>query len=384
MLVHMTDAFVVSAVRSPITRRKGPLSVVHPVDLAAQVLQAAVSRAGVEPELIEDVILGCVGQVGPQAFNIARVAALSAGLPDSVPGVTVDRQCGSSQQAIHFASQAIRSGDQDVVLAGGVEVMSAVPNGSSAAPELGLGHPRGGRNWQKRFGDEEISQFRGANMMAQRWGLPREQLEAFALRSHQRAVRAVEDGTFDQEIVPVDDVKRDVGPRGDTTLEKMAALNPVVPGTVITAALSSQISDGAAALVLASERAVERYGLTPLARIVATSVIGSDAVLMLDGPIPATAMVLDRAKLSVDEIDAFEINEAFASVPLAWEKELHIDPERVNVLGGAIALGHPLGATGARIMTTLIHQLRRTGGRYGLETICEGGGMANGTIIEAI
>ncbi|MFC4944282.1 acetyl-CoA C-acyltransferase [Pseudonocardia sp. GCM10023141] len=380
----MTEAYVVAAVRSPITRRRGPLSEVHPVDLAATVLAAAVERAGVDPAAVDDVILGCVGQVGAQAYNIARTAALSAGLPESVPGVTVDRQCGSSQQAVQFAAQAIRSGDQDVVIAGGVEVMSLVSIGASGSVELGMGHPRGGQGWAERFAGQDISQFRGANTMAERWGLTREDLERFALRSHQRAATAIDGGRFDDEIVAIGDVKRDNGARPDTTLEKMASLHPVVPGAIITAAVSSQISDGAAALVLASGDAVDRFGLTPLARVHATTVVGSDPVVMLSGPIPATERVLQRTGLSVDDIDLFEINEAFASVPLAWQRELGVDPEKVNVLGGAIALGHPLGATGARLMTTMVHELRRRGGRYGLQTICEGGGMANATIIEAV
>jgi len=380
----MTEVFVTAAVRSPVTRRRGPLSEIHPVDLMAQVLESAVARSGIDPALIDDVVLGCVGQVGAQAYNIARTAALSAGLPDSVPGVTVDRQCGSSQQAIQFATQAIRSGDQQVVIAGGIEVMSLVGIGASGASSLGMGHPRGGIRWRARFAEAEISQFRGAEMLAERWKISRKDMEAFALRSHQRASDAITAGTFDEEIVTVGATRRDNGARSDTTTEKMALLDPVIPGGLITAAVSSQISDGAAALVLASGKAVDQYGLNPLARVRATSVVGSDPVIMLSGPIPATERALARAELRAEDIDLFEVNEAFASVPLAWEKELQVDPDKVNVLGGAIALGHPLGATGARIMTTLVHQLRRTGGRLGLQAICEGGGMANATIIEVV
>jgi acetyl-CoA C-acetyltransferase len=380
----MTDVFVISAVRSPITRRRGPLSGVHPVDLMAEVLEGAVERARLDPAVIDDVILGCVAQVGAQAFDIARNSALSAGFPESVPGVTVDRQCGSSQQAIAFASQAIRSGDQDVVIAGGVEVMSLVGIGTSGDPSLGMGFPRGGERWRQRFGDTEISQFNGAELTARRWDISRADMEAFALRSHQRASEAIAGGVFDEEIVPIGDVKRDNGARPDTTLEKMATLSPVRPDGLITAAVSSQVSDGAAALVLASGEAVRRYGLQPLARIRATTVVGSDPVFMLTGPIPATQRALSRAGLATGDIDVYEINEAFACVPLAWEKELGIDPDRVNVHGGAIALGHPLGATGARLMTTLIHELRRSGRRVGLQTICEGGGQANATILELV
>ena len=380
----MTEVFIVSAARSPITRRRGPLSDIHPVDLAAQVIEGAVERARIDPDAVDDVIFGCVGQVGAQAYNIARTAGLSAGLPESVAGVTVDRQCGSSQQAIQFAAQAIRSGDQDVVVAGGVEVMSLVGIGASGDSELGMGHPRGGSRWRKRFDGVEISQFNGAELMAERWSLTREELEMFALRSHRRAYEAIENGYFDEEIIPIGNVERDNGARPDTTLEKMASLDPVVPGGRITAAVSIQISDGAAALVLASGEAVERYHLEPLVRIRATTVIGSDPVVMLSGPMPATRKALERTGLTTADIDLFEVNEAFAPVPLAWQKEFDVDPDKVNVLGGAIALGHPLGATGARIMTTLVHQIRRTGVRRGLQTICEGGGMANATIVEAV
>jgi acetyl-CoA C-acetyltransferase len=382
----MTDAYIVSAVRTPVGRRHGGLSTAHPADLGGHAIRAAVERSGVDPAVVDDVILGCVSQVGAQAFNVARTATLAAGLPETVPATTVDRQCGSSQQALHFASQAIRSGDMDVVVAGGVEVMSLVPIGSPAVlgKEAGLGHPRSGRRWTERYGDQEISQFRGAEMIAAEWDVDREAMEAFALESHQRAARAVDAGLFDDEIEPWEDVIRDEGPRRDTTLEKMAGLSPVTEGGVITAAVASQISDGAAALVLASGDAVERHGLTPLARVHTTAVVGCDPVTMLSGPIPATARVLERSGLKLDEIDHFEVNEAFAPIVLAWLRATGADPDRTNPLGGAIALGHPLGATGARLTTTMVHELRRSGGRYGLQTMCEGGGLANATIIEIV
>ncbi|WP_107775021.1 acetyl-CoA C-acyltransferase [Nocardioides sediminis] len=382
----MTDAYIVSAVRTPVGRRRGGLSSAHPVDLAGHAIRAAVERSGVAPELVDDVILGCVSQVGAQAFNVARTATLAAGLPETVPATTVDRQCGSSQQAVHFAAQAIRSGDMDLVVAGGVEVMSLVPIGSPAVlgQEAGMGHPRSGLRWAERYGDQEISQFRGAEMIAAEYGVDRRQMEEFALESHQRAARAVEAGAFDDEIEPWEGVKRDEGPRPDTTLEKMAGLAPVTEGGVLTAAVASQISDGAAALVIASGEAVERHGLEPLARVHTTAVVGCDPVTMLSGPIPATARVLERSRLKLEQIDHFEVNEAFAPIVLAWLKATGADPERTNPLGGAIALGHPLGATGARLMTTMVHALRRSGGRYGLQTMCEGGGLANATVIEII
>jgi acetyl-CoA C-acetyltransferase len=382
----MTDAYIVEAVRSPVGRRGGGLAHLHAADLSAHVIRALVERSSVDPGAIDDVIWGCVGQVGAQSFNVGRTAALSAGLPEHVPATTIDRQCGSSQQAVHFAAQAVRSGDQDIVIAGGVETMSSIPLGSPATlgVDAGMGHPRGGEGWRQRYGDQEISQFRGAEMIAARWGVSRTQMEEFALQSHRRAARAVDGGVFDAEIAPIGGVARDEGPRRDTTLEKMATLEPLVPGGTLTAAAASQISDGAAALLIASERACERYGLTPIARVHTTAVVGSDPVEMLSGPIPATEAVLRRAGLAIGDIDTIEINEAFASVVLAWIAETGADAGRVNPLGGAIALGHPLGATGARLMTTMVHQLIRTGGRFGLQTMCEGGGMANATIIERL
>ena len=382
----MSDAYVVSAVRTPVGRRRGGLSGVHPADLAGHAIAAAVERAGVAGELVDDVILGCVSQIGAQAFNVARTAALAAGLPERVPGVTVDRQCGSSQQAVHFASQAVRSGDMDVVVAGGVEVMSLVPIGSGATVgvEAGMGHPRGGARWAERYGDALVDQFNGEEAIAREWDIDRRAMEEFALESHRRAAGAVAAGLFADEIVPFGDVSVDEGPRPETTLEKMAGLAPVREGGLLTAAVASQISDGAAALVIASGNAVDRHGLTPLARVHTTAVVGCDPLTMLAGPIPATEVVLARSGLTIDQIDHFEVNEAFAPIVMAWQKATGASRERTNPLGGAIALGHPLGATGARLMTTMVHQLRRSGGRFGLQTMCEGGGMANATVIEAL
>ncbi|WP_046470185.1 acetyl-CoA C-acetyltransferase [Allosalinactinospora lopnorensis] len=382
----MPEAYIVEALRSPVGRRGGGLSAVHPNDLGGHVLTALVGRTGIDPTAVDDVIFGCVDQMGAQAANIARNAWLSAGLPETVPGTTLDRQCGSAQQAIHFAAQAVMSGTQDLVVAGGVEVMSRVP---MAGPALvghreGMGFPYGGAGWGRRYGDQEISQFRGAELIAEKWNISREDMEELALASHERAVAATSAGLFAEEIVPLGEVVHDEGPRSDSSREKMAALAPLREGGRLTAAVSSQISDGAAAMLVASERAVRVHGLAPLARIHAMTVVGSDPVLMLTGPIPATDAVLAKAGLTLDDIDLFEVNEAFASVVLAWKKESGAPLDRTNVLGGAIALGHPLGATGARLMTTMVHHLRRTGGRYGLQTMCEGGGMANATLVERL
>jgi acetyl-CoA C-acetyltransferase len=381
----MAEAFIVGAVRTPIGKRNGALAGVHPVDLAAHALRGLVDRTGIDPAAVDDVIMGCVSQIGPQTFDIARNAWLSAGLPESVPGVTIDRQCGSSQQAVHFAAQAVMSGTQDLVVAAGVESMSIVTMGSSVMlpAQAGMPAPFGPR-WRERYGDQEISQFRGAQMMCEQWDLKRSQLEEYALESHRRAVRATDEGRFEREIVPLDGFSRDEGPRRDTSLEKMAGLAPLRDGWEITAAAASQISDGAAAVLIASAAAVDRYGLTPLARVHSMAVIGSDPVIMLTGPIEATGKVLGRAGLSVDDIDVFEVNEAFAPVVLAWSAEAGASLERTNPNGGAIALGHPLGATGAILMTKLVHELQRSGGRYGLQTMCEGGGQANATIIERV
>ena len=380
----MAEVYIVSAVRSPVGRRGGGLAGVHPADLSAHVMRAAVETAAIDPAAVDDVVWGCVDQVGAQATNIARTGWLSAGLPESVPGTTVDRQCGSSQQAVSFAAYGILAGQQDLVLAGGVEVMSLVPiwSPASVGAAQGLGHPFGGDGWAARYGDAEVSQFYGAELIADRWDISRADMEDLALASHQRALAAQAAGAFADEIVPYAALAADEGPRADTSLEKMAALKTVREGGKVTAAVSSQVSDGAAALLLASEAAVRTHGLTPLARIHALTVVGSDPIVMLDGPIAATERVLGRAGLAINDIDQAEVNEAFAPVVLAWLKATGADPARTNPLGGAIALGHPLGATGARLMVTLVHALRRSGGRYGLQTMCEGIGMANATVIE--
>jgi acetyl-CoA C-acetyltransferase len=380
------EAYIVGAVRTPVGRRNGGLAQVHPADLAAVVLSELVRRAGVEPTEVDDVYLGCVDQMGPQSGNVARMAWLTAGLPESVPGVTLDRQCGSSQQAVHFAAQAVMSGQADLVVAGGVETMSSVPLQSPVIIGEGLGMPApwAGKGWVERYGDQEISQFRGAELIAEKWAISRQEMEAFAFESHRRALAAQDGGVFDAEIVTAFGVCADEGPRRDSTAERLAGLATLRPGGRITAAVSSQISDGAAALLVASEDAVGRHGLTPLARVHSMSAVGSDPVLMLTGPIQATEAALARGGLELSDIDAFEVNEAFASVVLAWQRETGADLERTNINGGAIALGHPLGATGARLMTSLVHHLHRTGGRYGLQTMCEGGGMANATIIERV
>ncbi|MFI7128017.1 acetyl-CoA C-acetyltransferase [Nonomuraea sp. NPDC050153] len=382
----MAEAFIVDAVRTPVGRRKGGLSQVHPADLGAHVLRSLVTRTGIDPGDVDDVYFGCVSQMGAQTGNIARTSWLAAGLPQHVPGTTVDRQCGSSQQAVHFAAQAVMSGTADLVVAGGVEVMSLVPIAGPAVvgEREGMGTPYDGEGWRTHFGEEEVSQFRGAELIARMWKVSREDMERFAMNSHRRAVAAWADGVFADEVVPAFGLAADEGPRADTTLEKMAGLRTLSEGGRLTAAVSSQISDGAAALLVASQDAVRRHGLTPLARVHSMAVVGSDPIYMLTGPIPATEKILDRAGLSIDAMDLIEINEAFASVVLAWQKETGAAPERTNAFGGAIALGHPLGATGARLMTTLVHQLRRTGGRYGLQTMCEGGGMANATIVERV
>ncbi|MGW7355294.1 acetyl-CoA C-acetyltransferase [Streptomyces sp. NPDC054802] len=385
----MPEAYIVEAVRSPVGKRGGGLSAVHPADLGAHVLRALMERSGADPAAVEDVVLGCVDTVGPQAGDIARTCWLAAGLPEEVPGVTVDRQCGSSQQAVHFAAQGVLSGTQDLVVAGGTQSMSQIPIAYAsrrATEPLGLteGPYAGSKGWRARYGDRPVDQFHGAELIAERWGISREAMEDYALRSHRRAVRAVDEGRFTRETVPWEDVCTDEGPRRDTGPEKMAALPPLTEGGRLTAAVSSQISDGASAMLIASERAVREHGLTPRARVHHLSVRGEDPVRMLSAPIPATAYALKRTGLSMDDIDLVEINEAFASVVLAWLKETGADPAKVNVNGGGIALGHPLGATGTRLMTTLLHELERTGGRYGLQTMCEGGGQANVTIIERL
>jgi len=381
----VAEAFIVGAVRTPVGRRNGGLSGINPVDLAAHALRQLMARTGADPGAVDDVIMGCVSQIGPQSLDIARQAWLSAGLPEHVPGVTIDRQCGSSQQAVHFAAQAVLSGTQDLVVAAGVESMSMVPMGSSVGLPAEKGMPLPfGQGWKDRYGDQEISQFRGAQLICEKWGISRRQLEEFALESHRRAVRAIDEGRFEREIAPVDGVSVDEGPRRDTSLEKMAALAPLREGWEITAATASQISDGAAAVLVASEAAVQRYGLTPRARIAALAVTGGDPVFMLTAPIPATEQALAKAGLGVGDIDVFEVNEAFAPVLIAWSADTGASLEKANPNGGAIALGHPLGATGAVLMTKLVHELERTGGRFGLQTMCEGGGQANATVIERV
>ena len=380
----MPEAFIVDAVRTPVGRRGGGLAAVHPADLGAHVIAALLARTPADPLAVDDVVFGCVDTVGPQAGDIARTAWLAAGLPEAVPGVTVDRQCGSSQQAVHFAAQAVLSGTADLVVAGGVQNMSMVPIAAAMSPPY-TDPFSGSAGWCARYGAEEISQFRAADLIADKWGIGRPEMERYALASHQRAARAIDAGAFDAEIAPYGDLNpltADECPRRDTTVEKMAALPPLRPGGLVTAALSSQIADGAAALLIASDRALEQYGLRPRARIAHLSARGDDPVLMLTAPIAATAHALRRAGMSLDEIDLVEINEAFAPVVLAWQRETGADLARVNACGGAIALGHPLGATGARLLTTLVHALERTGGRYGMVTMCEGGGQANVTIIE--
>ncbi|TFB14608.1 thiolase family protein [Filobacillus milosensis] len=382
----MREVVIVEAVRTPVGRRKGLLSHMRADDLAALALKEVVERAGVDPSHVEDVIMGCVSQVGEQAADIGRVAALIAGYPIEVPGTTLDRQCGSSQQAVHFASQAILSGDMDVVVAAGIENMSRVPmfsnmNGASFSPKL-----------TEKY--EMINQGLSAERIAEKWGYSREQLDEFSYESHQKAIKAQEEGRFEKETFPIEvtledgstqTITADEGPRRETTPEKLGELNPVFKEDgVIHAGNASQISDGSAALLLMSREKADELGLKPKFRIVARTVVGSDPTLMLTGPIPATEKVLKKAGLKIDDIDLFEVNEAFAPVPLAWLDETGADPKKLNVNGGAIALGHPLGASGAKLMTTLVYELERTGGRYGLQTMCEGHGMANATIIERI
>lgn len=382
----MREAVIVEAVRTPVGRRNGLLSGIRAEDLAAKPLREVIKRAGISSGLVEDVIFGCVSQVGEQAFDIARQAALIAGYPVEVPGTTIDRQCGSSQQAVHFASQAIISGDMDVVVAGGIESMSRVPMGSnmqgvSLSEELTSQY-------------EIINQGLSAGRIADKWGISREQMDAFSLESHEKAITARNEGRFEKEIMPLDItlpdgtktiMRDDEGPRENTSLEKLGGLKSAFKeGGTITAGNASQMSDGAVAILVMSREKAEELGLKPRFRVVARTVVGSDPTLMLTGPIPATEKVLQKASLSIEAIDIFEVNEAFASVPLAWLQETGADPRKVNPNGGAIALGHPLGASGGRLMTTMLYELERTGGRYGLQTMCEGHGMANATIIERL
>ncbi len=387
----MPEAYIVDAVRTPVGKRGGALAGVHSADLGAHSIGALMRRTGVDPAAVDDVVLGCCDTIGSQAGDVARTAWLVAGLPDHVPGVTIDRQCGSAQQAVHFAAQGVMSGTQDLVVAGGVQNMSAIPISSAmlVGQQYGFSTPFAeSPGWLARYGDQEVSQFRAAELIAEKWGVSRTDMEELALASHERAKAAIVEGRFKDEIEPVSLpdgtlVDTDQCPR-ETSLEKMAALEPLVPGGRITAAVASQISDASAALLIASEQAVRDHGLTPRARIHHLSVRGDDPVWMLTGPIRATRHALERSGLAIEDIDLFECNEAFAPVVLAWMKETGAPHERVNVNGGAIALGHPIGATGARLMTTLLNELERTGGRYGLQTMCEGGGQANVTIIERL
>ena len=382
----MPEAYIIDTVRTPVGKRGGGLSQIHPADLGAHTLAALVDRTGIDPGAVDDVVMGCLDTIGPQAGDIARTAWLAAGLPEHVPGVTIDRQCGSSQQAVHFAAQGVMSGTQDLVVACGTQNMSMIPISSAmtVAEQFGFTDPfSGSEGWVKRYGTQEISQFRSADMIAEKWDISREDMEAFAVESHERAITARAEGRFENEIVEIAGITADEGPR-EPNLEKIRSLQPLTPGGRVTAAVASQISDASAAMLIASEQAVKDHGLTPRARIHHLSLRADDPVYMLTAPIPATRYALNKAGMTLADIDLVEINEAFASVVLAWQKELDADLSKVNVNGGAIALGHPLGATGVRLMTTLLNELERTGGRYGLQTMCEGGGQANVTIIERL
>lgn len=386
----MPEAFIVEAVRTPGAKRKGALAGMHPADLGATVLNALVDRTGMDPAAVEDVIVGCVTQAGEQAFAFGRNMVMASRLPDSVPAVTIDRQCGSSQQALHFAAQAVMSGTQDIVIAAGAESMTRVPMLSNMAlhAQAGMGEGPWSRAIRNRYGVSGFSQFHGAQVMADKYGFSREDMDAFALESHRRAVSAIQTGAFSRETVPVatetGHFTQDEGVRFDASMAAMAAVKPIAEGGTITAANASQMTDGASAILVVSEAGMKRFGLKPLARIHSLTVTAGDPVIMLEEPIPATLKALARAGLHLDDIDLFEVNEAFASVPLAWMKALHVDPARLNVNGGAIALGHPLGASGTKLMTTLIHALHARRKKWGLQTMCEGGGIANVTIIEAL
>jgi len=382
----MAEAYLIDAVRTPVGKRGGGLAGVHSADLGAHVIKALMDRTGVDPGAVEDVIFGCCDTIGSQAGDIARTCWLAAGLPMHVPGVTIDRQCGSSQQSVHFAAQGVMSGTSDLIVAGGVQNMSQIPISSAmtCAESLGFTDPfSGSEGWVDRFGTQEVSQFRGAEMIAEKWDISRDDMETLALESHGRAIRATEEGRFKDEIIPLAGVEHDEGMRSSTR-EKLQSLQPLVEGGRLTAALASQISDGASAILVASEKAVKDHGLKPRARVHHISVLADDPIYMLSAPIPATRRALERTGLSKNDIDLVEINEAFASVVGAWQKELDWDLSKVNVNGGAMALGHPIGATGGRLMTTLLNELERSGGRYGLQTMCEGGGQANVTILERL
>jgi acetyl-CoA C-acetyltransferase len=391
----MAEAYIVAAARTAGGKKGGALKDWHPADMAAEVLDALVERAGIDPAAVEDVIMGCVGQAGEQAFHIGRNAVLASTLPQSVPAVTIDRQCGSSQQSVQFAAQAVMSGTQDVVIASGVESMTRVPMGLpfTLPMQHGIGTGPFSKRIQERFGVPMFSQFVGAEMIAEKYQLTKAELDAFALDSHRKAARATEEGAFDEEIVPLEIVledgtralhTKDEGIRYDATLEGIASVKLLKEGGRITAANASQICDGASGVLVVSERALKEHGLEPMARIVNLTVTGGDPVVMLEEIIPATKRALDRSGMRIDEIDLYEVNEAFAPVPLAWVRETGADPYRLNVNGGAIALGHPLGASGTKLMTTLLYALRKRGKRFGLQTMCEGGGLANVTIVERL
>ena len=383
----MPEAYIIDALRTPTGRRRGGLAEMHPADLGASVLKALVERNQVPGDDYDDVVFGCVDTIGPLAGDIARTCWLAAGLPLHVPGVTIDRQCGSSQQAVHFAAQAVMSGTMDVVVAGGVQAMSQIPISAAmlAGQDYGFGDPfTGSSAWVERFGDGLVTQFNSAQMIADKWGLSREDLERFALESNERAFRAIDEGRFEREIIAVNGVNMDETPRRGTSLEAMAELKPLQEGGKITAAVSSQTCDAASAMLICSEQAVQRYDLSPRARVHHMSVLADDPIWMLTAPMPATKRAMQKTRMRIEDIDLVEINEAFAPVVMAWLADTGYDHAKTNVNGGAIALGHPLGATGTKLMTTLLHELERTGGRYGLQTMCEGGGQANVTIIERL
>ena len=382
----MAEAYIIDAVRTPVGKRNGGLAAAHSADLGAHVIKGLIDRTGVDDGAVEDVIFGCCDTVGTQAGDIARTCWLAAGLAEHVPGVTIDRQCGSSQQSVHFAVQAVLSGTSDLIVAGGVQNMSMIPiaYAMTCAESLGITNPfNTSKGWLARYGDQEVSQFRGAEMIAEKWNISRRDMEEFALTSHTRALTAIAEGRFDNEILPYGDVAVDECPR-QTSIEKMAGLEPLQEGGRLTAALASQICDGASAMLIASEQAVKDHGLKPRARVHHISVRAADPIWMLTAPIPATRHALEKTGMKKEDFDLVEINEAFASVVLAWQKETGWDLDKVNVNGGAIALGHPIGATGTRLMTTLLNELERSGGRWGLQTMCEGGGQANVTIIERL
>ncbi len=382
----MAEAYIIDAVRTPVGKRNGGLAGIHSADLGAHVLKGLMERTQVDPNAVEDVIFGCCDAIGSQAGDIARTCWLAAGLPQHVPGVTIDRQCGSSQQSVHFAAQGVLSGTADLIVAGGVQSMSQIPISSAmtCAVDLGFDDPfSGSKGWVDRYGSQEVSQFRGAEMIADKWDISREDMDELAITSHLRAIAATKEGRFKSEILPIAGIEDDEGMR-EPNPEKLASLKPLVEGGKLTAAHASQISDGATAVLVASEQAVKDHGLKPRARIHHISVLADDPIFMLSAPIPATRRALEKAGMNKNEIDVVEINEAFASVVLAWQKEFDWDMETVNRNGGAMALGHPIGATGTRLMTTLLNEMERTGARYGLQTMCEGGGQANVTILERL